>query len=441
MDVAAQRIEESSSAVQGIPESGRDLYHLHKLWQRRYCHQEFEFSTASVSSLKVLFVPWATKGLWAPIIEVWGGRNRWLFIALLALGISAYTGSHIALENVFGIGCMLFFLNAFSAVQDVAVDGIAIQMLPEEQLGLGNSIQVVMYKVGWFVGGAGFTYLMSILDWSMTLVVLALTYLLTAIMVTIVSAKDDESSEEETKETKNNGKDNDERHKELNHNDSQVNEILAILKDVVSTPGTLWLSIYVLLYKMGERGAINNMPLFLLDRGMTKNQLALWNGTLSQGLSILGSLHGGIVASKPLKIRDKLFSFSLYRFFSILLQFVLILMWNFNFFNEKDSLFTVYAVGVLSICSLSYSSGVISTVSFTLMMQTSRLCEKKTQASHYSLLASIEVAGKVLFAVIAGFIIDYAGIASSFAIFTVLAIFPIYILQHIPVDLAHIKTE
>ncbi|XP_064109021.1 uncharacterized protein LOC135217221 [Macrobrachium nipponense] len=54
MDVAAQRIEESSSAVPGIPESGRDLYHLHKQWQRRYRQQEFEFSTASEEDYKLI---------------------------------------------------------------------------------------------------------------------------------------------------------------------------------------------------------------------------------------------------------------------------------------------------------------------------------------------------------------------------------------------------
>ena len=30
----------------------------------------------------------------------------------------------------------------FSAVQDIAVDGIALHVLPDEQLGLGNTIQV-----------------------------------------------------------------------------------------------------------------------------------------------------------------------------------------------------------------------------------------------------------------------------------------------------------
>lgn len=40
------------------------------------------------------------------------------------------------------IGCVLLFLNVFSAIQDVAVDGMAIQMLPDHQLGLGNTLQV-----------------------------------------------------------------------------------------------------------------------------------------------------------------------------------------------------------------------------------------------------------------------------------------------------------
>lgn len=40
------------------------------------------------------------------------------------------------------IGCVLLALNVFSAIQDIAVDGLALQILPDDQLGLGNTIQV-----------------------------------------------------------------------------------------------------------------------------------------------------------------------------------------------------------------------------------------------------------------------------------------------------------
>ena len=43
---------------------------------------------------------------------------------------------------MFGIGCVLLGMNIWSAVQDVAVDGLALQFLKDEQLGFGNTLQV-----------------------------------------------------------------------------------------------------------------------------------------------------------------------------------------------------------------------------------------------------------------------------------------------------------
>lgn len=422
--------------VQGIPYGLQDKFIPLQLRSKG-------LSYSSVSLLKALFVPWATKGLWAPVVEVWGGRQRWLFMSLLALGITAYAGSHVSLENVVSVGCMLLSLNMFSAVQDVAVDGLALQLLPEEQLGLGNTIQVVLYKVGWLLGGAGFTYLVALTDWSMTFIILALIYMLTAILVTVGPANDDDKSQEEDIFlAKDNNVQDDNGGRSQSHRGSRVIEAMSILKDVVYTPGTFWLSIYVFLYKMGERGAVNNMPLFLLDSGMSKEQLAFWNGIVSQGLSIVGSFYGGIILSRKHKsVKDILYSHSLYRFLTILVQFVLIVMWDQNIFTKAENIFIFYAVGILSICFLSYSSGLISTASFTLMMQVSRLCQKKTQASHYSAVASVEITGKLVFAILAGFIIDYAGMASSFALFSVLSMLPLIILRAIPVRFGHTKTE
>ena len=41
------------------------------------------------------------------------------------------------------IGALLFSLNILVAVQDIVLDGTAITMLSEQELGFGNSIQVI----------------------------------------------------------------------------------------------------------------------------------------------------------------------------------------------------------------------------------------------------------------------------------------------------------
>ncbi|KAK4312683.1 hypothetical protein Pmani_015917 [Petrolisthes manimaculis] len=142
---------------------------------------------SSVSLLKLLLLPWLLKGLWAPVVEVGGGRKRWLVASLLALALAALTGSLIWPEDLTGVGMLLLGLNVFSAVQDVAVDGFALLVMPDHLLGVANTIQVVLYKVGCLIGGAGLTYLLAFTSWPTTFSLLALLYAITAIWATCIN--------------------------------------------------------------------------------------------------------------------------------------------------------------------------------------------------------------------------------------------------------------
>lgn len=305
-------------------------------------------------------------------------------------------------------------------------------------------------------------YLLALTSWTVTFTTLALLYFFTAAwasrlpiknMVSVASPEAELKNEYGTRKVSSEG----ERllyHVEEDtvqirppqgsmkpHYDSQLEQVFSILKEVIHTPGTLWLSIYVFLYKMGERGALNNMPLYMLDKGISKQSLAFWNGTICQGLSILGSLYGGIILAKPkTSVKTVLISHSSYRLCAVMCQFFVIFLFEQLSF-ESVNVIILYSLGIISLLQLSYSSGVISTASFTLMMKVSRECSKETQASHYSVLASMEVAGKLLFATFAGFIIDSTGMLSTFALFTLLSALPLLVLITMPDRLCHLKKE
>ncbi|KAK8399272.1 hypothetical protein O3P69_003412 [Scylla paramamosain] len=221
--------------VQGIPYGLQDKFLPVQL-------RSLGLNYSSVSLLKLLLVPWIAKGVWAPLVEVCGGKQCWLLIATLGLGASSLAGSAIAPDDVASLGVMLLSLNLCSAVQDVAVDGLALHLLPDDHLSIGNTLQVVLYKVGCLVGGAGLTYLLMCSNWTITFTSLAAVYMTTA----------------------------------------------------------------------------------------------------------------------------------------------------------------AWYMSIASLCLLSFNSGVISTVTFTFMMVKSRECSPESQASHYSVLASVEVAGKLIFASLAG---------------------------------------
>ncbi|CAL4108267.1 unnamed protein product, partial [Meganyctiphanes norvegica] len=430
--------------VQGIPYGLQDKFIPLQLRAKGH-------SYTSLSLMKALLLPWLTKGAWAPFIEVFGGRQWWLVIALMGLTTFSLSGSNIKSDDVWSIGCILLGLNVFSAVQDVVVDGMALELLPDEFLGIGNTIQVVMYKVGCLVGGAGFSYVMIKSSWKTVFLLMATMYLVTCVWATRMKI----NSRSQTNESlKNKNNENSKKYQKYRKSDeyylkkyastvkskeSKYTKFVRIVQSILKASGTLWLICYVVIYKMGERGAINNFPLFLLDKGLDQSYLHFWSGTICQGLSILGSFMGGITLAKPnADIISLLVSHSCQRLTAVALQCIIVYMWDDYELNRDVILFSM---GVSSLCWLSYSSGVISTASFTLLMQASRGCQLDAQSSHYSLLASVEVAGKLLFASLAGFIIDAFGMSASFILFTSLCVLPIAVLIAMPDSLFHIKTQ
>lgn len=65
-----------------------------------------------------------------------------------------------------------------------------------------------------------------------------------------------------------------------------VNVLRAAIFDSPSTPA---LVVLLLVYKLGEMGAMNMLPLMLLDHGMPMATVGFWTGVVGQIFSIIGS--------------------------------------------------------------------------------------------------------------------------------------------------------
>ena len=52
------------------------------------------------------------------------------------------------------------------------------------------------------------------------------------------------------------------------------------------------------MYVSGEQGALSMMPMFLIDHGMSAGDVGLLTGVIGQGVSIAGSVLGGVIISK-----------------------------------------------------------------------------------------------------------------------------------------------
>ena len=134
-------------------------------------------SLTNLGFFKLLLVPWLCKALWAPLVDKYGTKRKWLLGSVLGLVVTCLLGCLVQQHQLLVLCVVLFLLNLFAATQDIAVDGLAIAILSEEELGQGNTAQVVGYKIGSIFGGGVLLWSLDWVGWTGMFLMLAALYI------------------------------------------------------------------------------------------------------------------------------------------------------------------------------------------------------------------------------------------------------------------------
>jgi MFS family permease len=109
----------------------------------------------------VLYVPWAFKWALGPFVDVltverWGRRRFWIVLAQTMMAVTALAAMFVDLRQHLALFTgVLFTLNVFSAIQDVAIDALAVNALAKNERGLANGLMFGGSYAGMAMGGAG----------------------------------------------------------------------------------------------------------------------------------------------------------------------------------------------------------------------------------------------------------------------------------------------
>lgn len=95
----------------------------------------------------IVILPWSFKILAAPLMDrftflAMGRRRPWILFGQLGLAISFLSMAFIAdpLNNMFMLKLFSFFVGLFAVFQDIAVDSLAIDILPEKEQARANGL-------------------------------------------------------------------------------------------------------------------------------------------------------------------------------------------------------------------------------------------------------------------------------------------------------------
>ncbi|MGB0640471.1 MAG: MFS transporter, partial [Myxococcota bacterium] len=341
-----------------------------------------------------LALPWALKFLWAPFVERFGGgrgsRYRWITPVQVLMVVGFLWASQISPDTQLDVlMVLLLILNGLAATQDIAVDGLAVDLLGPGELGLGNSAQVVGYKVGMLCSGGLLVWATAWVGWEGAFLSMAALVGGVAMVVWGMSEPPAQHIEDEEAIV-------------------SLSSIVQALKSSLKTPGMGLFLLVIATYKMGESFIDVMYKPFLIDQGVTASQIGLWIGTWGMAASLIGSVVGGVLAMRFPLLR-LLFVAGVIRLVPECGQLGLAMDWV-----------PVESASVIGI-SLGehFAGGVLTTIMFATMMG---WVDRRIGASHFTLLACVEVWGKSLAAVGSGWLAVRFGYTGTFALGIVMGV-------------------
>lgn len=148
--------------------------------------REAGLSIEHIGLASLLFLPWALKFVWAPLVDGFGRRKHWILALQIAAAAALFAMAQLDLTaELTGVVVLIVIINALSATQDIATDGLAVSLLPPGERGLGNAVQVGAYRIGMIVGGGAVLIVYAAVGWSLALSAMAGLVLVASIPIAL----------------------------------------------------------------------------------------------------------------------------------------------------------------------------------------------------------------------------------------------------------------
>ncbi|MDB4958981.1 MAG: hypothetical protein JWO36_6550 [Myxococcales bacterium] len=341
------------------------------------------YSLGEIGLTSLLAVPWALKFVWAPVVDRrwWprlGRRRSWILPMQLA-GVIVLTTLALApiAESVPALMVAMVVLNLIAATQDIATDGMAVDILPPAERGFANGLQVAGYRVGMIIGGGVLLGLHDELGQSGTFAALAVLTALSSVPV-------------------------------LATREAPVVPVMSEQprSHFLRRPGAWRLIALIVIYKAGEAFATGMLRPFLVDQHLSMSDVGWMLGTVGFIAGMLGALVGGALVTR-IGRRRALVGFGIGQVLTVAGYVYL------AFIHPSRPQLYVW-------CGVEhFASGMATAALFTCMMDWS---VTETSATDYTVQASAVVIATGLAATVSGFSAAALGYAGHFLIAAVLCI-------------------
>jgi len=350
-------------------------------------------SLSDIGLFALVGIPYTWKFLWSPLMDRYvppflGRRRGWMLVTqvglLLTIGSLGWLQPEFSLGSVAVLAVAVAF---FSASQDVVLDGFRREILPDPELGLGNSIHVQAYRISGLVPGSLSLILADHLPWASVFWITA-GFMLVGVGLCL-SVREPDS--------------------ELPHTTGLREAVIAPFREYLQRRGwrvALLILAFMFFYKLGDSMATALATPFYLDLGFSKTEIGLVAKNAALWPSIIGGLLGGILMIR-IGINRALWLFGAVQLVSILGYAVL---------AEAGPLLWLLAL-VIGFEYLGVGLGTAAFVAF-IARETSR----QYAATQFALFSALTAVPRTFVNASTGFIVESVGWTEFFLLCTLVAL-------------------
>ncbi len=348
---------------------------------------------AEIGFFALVQFPYTWKFVWAPIMDRYtlpflGHRRGWILLTQVLLLVAISTmGFFKPAMSLWTIAYLATAVAFFSASQDIVLDAYRRELLPDVELGLGNSIHVQAYRLSGLIPGGLALILADHLPWHLVFVVVAL-FMLVGIVMTLVI---------------------DEAIKEPSPPRSLMESVVEPFREFISRSGlrsALLVLAFLFFYKLGDNMATALQTPFFHDVGFSGTQIGTIAKLVGTTAAIVGGLIGGLIMVK-VSINRALWLFGFVQITSIL-GFALLSVIGANPWMLAFAMAFEY---------LGVGLGTAALTAF--MAKSTNVAFAATQFALFTALISVP---RVLASATTGLIVEVTGWTNFFLICTLLAI-------------------
>jgi PAT family beta-lactamase induction signal transducer AmpG len=121
-----------------------------------------------------LYLPWAFKWATGPFVDTFsserfGRRRTWIFLMQVGMMATLLVAMGVDFVGQLSLFTAIIFLhNAFAATMDVAIDALAVSVLPDNERGTANGFMFAGASIGQAIGGSGVLFLIAVMPFRST---------------------------------------------------------------------------------------------------------------------------------------------------------------------------------------------------------------------------------------------------------------------------------